>query len=1390
MTDIVYENFFDIDPNYFPVMTEELIKSEDGKWKGFYPHEQFIDLIKHTVNTLTRYEKQSLWVSGSYGTGKSHAVLTIKCMLEAKKDDVIEYFEKNALDMELCNRLNSLKEQGRVLTVYRNGSENIDSTAALTLAIQSSIIKALKEQGIENDSNLTLKDTIINKLTTDAIYSNYVNELMQQKYSHLFSPYSDVTSFLEAIKACDDKKANQLINKHLDMLKSEGTAHPIEADDLVEWIGEVIKKNNLTAILFIWDEFTEFFLNNKNRLTGFQKIAISTGNMPFILMLVTHISGNQLPISDYKKISDRFLPPIDISLPNNTAFKLMGNALAIKDNPEIRSQWETISSVLWSNVIVSSKRVIASTNNKVTEHDFKKILPFHPYAALILKHLSARFNSNQRSMFEYIKGGEIEFESVSFKSFIHQTGPFSPIPYLTCDKLWDYFYSSDKSRLDKELKDLLNTYNIHKDNKAFDPQMLLILKTTLLLQGLSDHVWNVPILKPTLENLTYAFEGTDLTKVQIQQILEILVDRGVLSAHPGENDETEFVALRANSDTAVIDKLKQDISKKYTLLELIQKNNDVDKVFELPEELHLRYEPSYVTITNIDATLKRKVNTPPNKIRLFFTFAKDDQEASILSDKIRTYLSTDPASEILIADTSLSPLKSKNYDDIVEYLANVNYWKSKNVPKQVTAYENRVNDVIAQWNDELINGVFVLHDGSQNGRKVYSFDLLTKQLRQINEERFPKGIERLSNSKTLRSIRAPKNGAVLAASGGDKPSGAFNSLAKPLSEIWADKNYWRNTPDHPLSQIKGDLNTFMDEKLIDGKVDIYEIWGFLTRPPYGFLPCDLTAFVLGFLLREYANDQYTWSNGSTTEPMSPKKLGELVEDVVKSMYGNLSPSRYIVKLTEEEKEFMNASAFIFNVPPAQCTSIENTRNKIINAIKGLQYPLWALNYYIDSQHITQKDEIKSIIDDYCSISNSSPDAKQVVKIKANTIGRVFQQHTGLRSAIRDIITAKNTRDGMDLYVQATYPELIALAKSLNDKNYLEAIRDGFSTDSTWLWCTDDINNAIIEVISDYRVFDSSSRFIGTKTSIQDVITGWSNKLNEIRLPFDIILSSEEQLRNPLTKLFSMCKTKAISCSDKEELNDTLRSYATDLDEFFGDDTQIRIFKERYSEKFVNLSMEQIHELYFSLPKGQIYQSTFVYEQHVSAKIKDLRCIQLYQHLKDEWYRISGEVDPTIWSDKFELPLLYLFDGEPGKARVLCSILINKGSNDESKIEEATTFLNTSPEFAEIKNLDYARKVFEKKILRDFRYVIEPENIPSLISELKSKVGEEIYSWADKRAQVDAVVEDYAKKSYLHSGFTKAFSKIDTMSPDEAKNYLKDLIKNDLQVGIAIIRRLE
>ena len=40
---------------------------------------------------------------------------------------------------------------------------------------------------------------------------------------------------------------------------------------------------------------------------------------------------------------------------------------------------------------------------------------------------------------------------------------------------------------------------------------------------------------------------------------------------------------------------------------------------------------------------------------------------------------------------------------------------------------------------------------------------------------------------------------------------------------------------------------------------------------------------------------------------------------------------------------------------------------------------------------------------------------------------------------------------------------------------------------------------------------------------------------------------------------------------------------------------------------------------------------------------------------------------------------------------------------------------------------------------------------------------------------------------MKDGYNEAFAKIDTMNPDEAKQYLKELIKTNARVGVEIIR---
>ena len=97
-----YREFFDIDPEYFPQVNKRIIEDQPELWKKFYPHPSFVQMLKVMVDVLERRQKLSVWVDGAYGTGKSHAVLTLKKLIEASEEDTVGYFQKYGLDNLLC----------------------------------------------------------------------------------------------------------------------------------------------------------------------------------------------------------------------------------------------------------------------------------------------------------------------------------------------------------------------------------------------------------------------------------------------------------------------------------------------------------------------------------------------------------------------------------------------------------------------------------------------------------------------------------------------------------------------------------------------------------------------------------------------------------------------------------------------------------------------------------------------------------------------------------------------------------------------------------------------------------------------------------------------------------------------------------------------------------------------------------------------------------------------------------------------------------------------------------------------------------------------------------------------------------------------------------------
>ena len=157
----LYVDYFDIDPKYYAAVTADLIQSGQVKWDAFYPHETFVNLLEKTHTMLSGKDSRSLWVEGAYGTGKSHAALTVKSLLEASDEEVRHYFADYGLKEDLCEKLIADKNNGQLITIHRIGSASIRSDQDLILAIQDSITDALQEHGIQNRGESSLRDAAI-----------------------------------------------------------------------------------------------------------------------------------------------------------------------------------------------------------------------------------------------------------------------------------------------------------------------------------------------------------------------------------------------------------------------------------------------------------------------------------------------------------------------------------------------------------------------------------------------------------------------------------------------------------------------------------------------------------------------------------------------------------------------------------------------------------------------------------------------------------------------------------------------------------------------------------------------------------------------------------------------------------------------------------------------------------------------------------------------------------------------------------------------------------------------------------------------------------------------------------------------------------------------------
>lgn len=224
-----------------------------------------------------------------------------------------------------------------------------------------------------------------------------------------------------------------------------------------------------------------------------------------------------------------------------------------------------------------------------------------------------------------------------------------------------------------------------------------------------------------------------------------------------------------------------------------------------------------------------------------------------------------------------------------------------------------------------------------------------------------------------------------------------------LGAVWNKHEYWLepSLSDNHIVIVKKAVDKIIKEAFSNsGKISIGEIYDYL-ESTFGYSQSNLSAFITGFLLKEYSNNPYRSMNEEGhREAMTPDKLAEMIGNYV----GKKPKSTYIVNLTEEEKAFYELTEKAWGMEEDACTSPSHAGSLIKNKMKALIYPVWALE---DVDNYGVFDIVKKFIELVQCDGDKAHDI-------ANEIGKIAMQRPSSADNLKLLLTVDNCKNGMEI----------------------------------------------------------------------------------------------------------------------------------------------------------------------------------------------------------------------------------------------------------------------------------------------------------------------------------------------------------------------------------------
>jgi hypothetical protein len=593
-----------------------------------------------------------------------------------------------------------------------------------------------------------------------------------------------------------------------------------------------------------------------------------------------------------------------------------------------------------------------------------------------------------------------------------------------------------------------------------------------------------------------------------------------------------------------------------------------------------------------------------------------------------------------------------------------------------------------------------------------------------------------------------------------------------MQSAWQTDKYCEMVPSLPLSKLKQEVDAYIKAAFDrDGHITVGDVFELLMTK--GFMPCNLYAFLTGFLLKEYAVDTYRYSDGATGEKMSVGKLSEIIGEYIK--HTNTPIFRYKEKFIEIQTHgqiaFAQFAKVVFDIPDD--ISVEQRVAHIRSKMKELGYPIWCL------KKISTPD-LDDFIDKLGTLVNTDNAGDTVAKIATTIEEMSLQIPTAANNLKALLYTSGNSGKAMREFLKDfENGDVLSFADEIGATDVLLDVKRL----QNWLWDTATGEDEIRKLLTDYKIVAASNRINNVKTvSLFACLGEWREKAKAIKIPCTVLI-----LEVPMLKTFFKILSDIVATGELP--HDKRKSFLAELEnnaEVFTGFLAVRmdIFKNVYSFHLTGFSSDEIEILYSKLPMTTFSAEKSDCENTVAAIAGNIRQVQEKYKLHQLWAEKTSSKTPKEWSNKHKTPILALVpvDLQTDARRVFDAI--NRNNPEESEVKFSLEFLQDKAAFlTNLTDNDKINEAFRRDIIGKF-LVILPD-IEEVRSRLEDVVPSEYSDWYGNPV-VLREVEKFAQARYNQGGSDKVLEKIEKMNDSKAKDYLKRLVKDNINVGIEII----